>query len=102
MWLIFMLVLKVYDYLAESAACNQTREKVNEFLEKSKKFKLAKAEILNIINIRPASLVEIDSVNLLSFLAMCFSFCNIGFSNSKYFHVIAFGYRIYVCVYINR
>ncbi|KAJ4722530.1 DNA-directed RNA polymerase III subunit RPC9 [Melia azedarach] len=53
---------KVYDYLAESAACNQTREKVNEFLEKSKKFKLAKAEILNIINIRPASLVEIDSI----------------------------------------
>lgn len=53
---------KVYDYLAESAACNQTRNIVNEFLEKSKKFKLAKAEILNIINIRPSSLVEIDSI----------------------------------------
>ncbi|KAH9764830.1 DNA-directed RNA polymerase III subunit RPC9 [Citrus sinensis] len=53
---------KVYDYLVESAACNQTRNIINEFLEKSKKFKLAKAEILNIINIRPSSLVEVDSI----------------------------------------
>ncbi|XP_031251837.1 DNA-directed RNA polymerase III subunit RPC9-like [Pistacia vera] len=53
---------KVYDYLVESGACNQTRESVNEFFEKCKKFKLAKAEMLNIINIRPSSLVEIDSV----------------------------------------
>ncbi|XP_044499693.1 DNA-directed RNA polymerase III subunit RPC9-like [Mangifera indica] len=53
---------KVYDYLVESVACNQTRENVNEFLEQCKKFKLAKAEMLNIINIRPSSLVEIDSI----------------------------------------
>ncbi|RVW93008.1 hypothetical protein CK203_032803 [Vitis vinifera] len=51
---------KVYDYLVESAACNQTRESINELLEKCKKYDLAKAEILNIINIRPASPVEID------------------------------------------
>ncbi|RVW36378.1 hypothetical protein CK203_083830 [Vitis vinifera] len=51
---------RVYDYLVESAACNQTRESINELLEKCKKYDLAKAEILNIINIRPASPVEID------------------------------------------
>lgn len=53
---------KVYDYLVESAACNQTRESINELLEKCKKYDLAKAEILNIINIRPASPVEIDPI----------------------------------------
>ncbi|KAL6327680.1 hypothetical protein AAG906_022620 [Vitis piasezkii] len=53
---------RVYDYLVESAACNQTRESINELLEKCKKYDLAKAEILNIINIRPASPVEIDPI----------------------------------------
>ncbi|GKV19659.1 hypothetical protein SLEP1_g29888 [Rubroshorea leprosula] len=53
---------KVYDYLVETAACNQTREHINEFLEKCKKYSLAKAEVLNIINLRPSSLVEIDPI----------------------------------------
>ncbi|KAL8162706.1 hypothetical protein V2J09_014195 [Rumex salicifolius] len=44
---------KVYDYLVESAACNQTKEIVHEFLEKCQPFNLAKAETLNILNIRP-------------------------------------------------
>ncbi|XP_022739123.1 DNA-directed RNA polymerase III subunit RPC9-like [Durio zibethinus] len=52
----------VYDYLVESAACNQTKEHVNEFLERCKKYKLAKAEVLNIINLRPSALVEIDPI----------------------------------------
>ncbi|CAN1298249.1 DNA-directed RNA polymerase III subunit RPC9 [Linum perenne] len=53
---------KVYDYLVGTVACNQTREQINEFLEKSKKYKLAKAEILSIINTRPSQLVELDPV----------------------------------------
>ncbi|XP_021905149.1 uncharacterized protein LOC110820081 isoform X4 [Carica papaya] len=38
----------------------KTRECINEFLEKCKKYNLAKAEMLNIINLRPCSVVEID------------------------------------------
>ncbi|CAN1271141.1 Protein CHLOROPLAST J-LIKE DOMAIN 1, chloroplastic [Linum perenne] len=53
----------VYDYLVGTVACNQTREQINEFLEKSKKYKLAKAEILSIINTRPSQLVELDPVS---------------------------------------
>ncbi|XVF28775.1 hypothetical protein REPUB_Repub15cG0060100 [Reevesia pubescens] len=53
---------KVYDYLIESAACNQTKEHINEFLERCKNYKLAKAEVLNIINLRPSALVEIDPI----------------------------------------
>ncbi|GMY27331.1 dna-directed rna polymerase iii subunit rpc9 [Fagus crenata] len=45
---------KVYDYLVETAACNQTKENINDFLEKCKKFDLVKADLLNIINIRPS------------------------------------------------
>lgn len=51
---------KVFDYLMETVACNQKRENINELMEKLSKFKLAKAEVLNIINLRPSSLVEID------------------------------------------
>ncbi|KAK9112755.1 hypothetical protein Scep_020274 [Stephania cephalantha] len=53
---------QVYDYLLHSSACNQTRENVNDFLCKCEKFDLAKAEKLNIINIRPSSEVEIDPI----------------------------------------
>uniref|UniRef100_A0A6M2FCE1 DNA-directed RNA polymerase III subunit RPC9 n=1 Tax=Populus davidiana TaxID=266767 RepID=A0A6M2FCE1_9ROSI len=63
---------KVYDYLVETPACNLTREKINEFLERCKKYDLAKAELLNIINIRPSQTVEIYTViNLLFLLALC-------------------------------
>ncbi|GKV19658.1 hypothetical protein SLEP1_g29887 [Rubroshorea leprosula] len=61
----------IYDYLVETAACNQTREHINEFLEKCKKYGLAKAEVLDIINLRPSSLVEIEPVDLL--LCFCLS-----------------------------
>lgn len=50
---------KVFDYLVHSAACNQTRDAVNEFLKRCEKFRLAKAEKLNIINLRPSSQAEI-------------------------------------------
>ncbi|KAF6141191.1 hypothetical protein GIB67_018281 [Kingdonia uniflora] len=45
--------LEVYDYLIESASCNQTRQNIGEFLKRCEKYHLAKAEKLNIINIRP-------------------------------------------------
>uniref|UniRef100_A0A2P2IL54 DNA-directed RNA polymerase III subunit RPC9 n=2 Tax=Rhizophora mucronata TaxID=61149 RepID=A0A2P2IL54_RHIMU len=51
---------KVYDYLVDSPACNQKREHISEFFEKCKRFNLAKAEMLNIINLRPSQLVELD------------------------------------------
>ncbi|KAG7538963.1 HRDC-like superfamily [Arabidopsis suecica] len=50
---------KVYDYLVETAASTQTRESVTKFADKCKDFKVAKAEILNIINLRPSSIVEL-------------------------------------------
>ncbi|XP_028769860.1 DNA-directed RNA polymerase III subunit rpc9-like isoform X2 [Neltuma alba] len=50
---------KVYDYLVDSAVCDQTRENINEFLENCKRHDLAKAEVLNILNIRPTAAVEI-------------------------------------------
>ncbi|CAN4115013.1 unnamed protein product [Withania somnifera] len=50
---------KVYDYLEQTAAGNQTRQVIDEFLGKCKSIDLAKAEILNIINILPSSLVEL-------------------------------------------
>ncbi|TKY64556.1 DNA-directed RNA polymerase III subunit rpc9 [Spatholobus suberectus] len=50
---------KVYDYLVNTAASVQTRENINEFLTSVKLHDLAKAEVLNIINIRPAADVEI-------------------------------------------
>ncbi|KAA8515272.1 hypothetical protein F0562_018498 [Nyssa sinensis] len=51
---------KVYDYLEQSAACNQTRENIKAFSEECKKYNLATAEVINIINLRPSSVVEID------------------------------------------
>ncbi|KAJ9145840.1 hypothetical protein P3X46_028173, partial [Hevea brasiliensis] len=49
-------------YLVETPACRQTREQIHEFMEKYKTYKLAKAEILNVINVAPRELVEIDPV----------------------------------------
>ncbi|KAJ4977540.1 hypothetical protein NE237_008320 [Protea cynaroides] len=53
---------KVYDYLVQSPACNQTRECIYEFLKRCEEYNLAKAEKLNIINLRPSSAVEIDPI----------------------------------------
>ncbi|KAJ0264505.1 hypothetical protein HA466_0028490 [Hirschfeldia incana] len=53
----------VYDYLMETAAAStQTRDSVTKVSEKCKDFKLAKAEILNIINLRPSSDVELTPI----------------------------------------
>ncbi|ONK76529.1 uncharacterized protein A4U43_C03F29190 [Asparagus officinalis] len=50
---------KVFDYLIQTPACNQTRKDVDEFLKRSENFDLAKAEKLNIINLRPSTQAEI-------------------------------------------
>ncbi|QCD98473.1 DNA-directed RNA polymerase III subunit RPC9-like [Vigna unguiculata] len=50
---------KVYDYLVDTAASDQTRESINEFLTSIKRHDLAKAEVLNILNTRPAAEVEL-------------------------------------------
>ncbi|XP_052729612.1 uncharacterized protein LOC108326771 isoform X1 [Vigna angularis] len=50
---------QVYDYLVDTAASDQTRESINEFLTSIKQHDLAKAEVLNILNTRPASEVEL-------------------------------------------
>ncbi|KAK4587426.1 hypothetical protein RGQ29_024220 [Quercus rubra] len=46
----------------KTAACNQTREHINEFVDKCKIYGLAKAEVLNIINIRPTSIIDIYTI----------------------------------------
>ncbi|KAK6929913.1 RNA polymerase subunit Rpb4/RPC9 [Dillenia turbinata] len=56
------LLLLFFDYFVESACCNQTIECINEFFDKCNNYNLAPAEILNIINIRPSSMVEIDPI----------------------------------------
>ncbi|PQQ19609.1 uncharacterized protein Pyn_06576 [Prunus yedoensis var. nudiflora] len=50
---------KVYGYLFGTPARGQTMENINEFKEKCKKYDLAEAEVLNIINTRPSSIVGI-------------------------------------------
>ncbi|CAH9095533.1 unnamed protein product [Cuscuta epithymum] len=51
---------KVFDYLEQTAVCsNQTREIIGQFVEKCKSFNISKAEVLNIINIRPCTLSQI-------------------------------------------
>ncbi|BBG92373.1 RNA polymerase II, Rpb4, core protein [Prunus dulcis] len=50
---------RVYGYLFGTPARGQTTEKINEFKEKCKKYDLAEAEVLNIINTRPSSIVGI-------------------------------------------
>ncbi|XP_034199053.1 uncharacterized protein LOC117614370 isoform X1 [Prunus dulcis] len=50
---------KVYGYLFGTPARGQTTENINEFKEKCKKYDLAEAEVLNIINTRPSSIVGI-------------------------------------------
>ncbi|XP_065860061.1 uncharacterized protein [Euphorbia lathyris] len=53
---------KVYDYLVGTPAFRQTREQINEFMLKCKKYSLAKAEILSIINLTPYELTGIDPI----------------------------------------
>ncbi|KAJ6808794.1 DNA-directed RNA polymerase III subunit RPC9-like [Iris pallida] len=50
---------KVFDYLTNSPTCNQKKEAISGFINRCEKFKLAKAEILNIINVRPSNEAQI-------------------------------------------
>ncbi|PON73295.1 RNA polymerase II, Rpb, partial [Trema orientale] len=51
--------LKVYEYLVETAANNQKKQNILEFKEKSEKYGLARAKVINIINTRPTTQVEL-------------------------------------------
>ncbi|OAY72176.1 DNA-directed RNA polymerase III subunit RPC9, partial [Ananas comosus] len=51
--------IQVFEYLHQSPACTQTRESIDEFLERCEKFKLSPVEKLNIINLRPSNQPEI-------------------------------------------
>lgn len=53
---------KVFDYLVQSAACSQTPESVQEFLLKVEKFSLTKAERLQVLNLRPSTVVEVHLI----------------------------------------
>ncbi|XP_030456643.1 DNA-directed RNA polymerase III subunit RPC9-like [Syzygium oleosum] len=53
---------KVFQYLVDTATDKQTRESVSDLLGKVKKYDLAKAEVLNIINLRPTSPVGIYTI----------------------------------------
>ncbi|KAL0414485.1 UNVERIFIED_CONTAM: hypothetical protein Sradi_1650200 [Sesamum radiatum] len=53
---------KVFDYLEQTPACNQTRDIIHKFVDECKKFDLAKAEILNVANMRPSSAVEVYTI----------------------------------------
>ena len=62
--------------MVKTAACNQTKENIKEFSERCKKFDLAKAEVLNIINMRPSSAVGVYPVNSRKIsLSVSFFFC---------------------------
>eukprot|EP00250_Pteridium_aquilinum_P000854 c11029_g1_i3 orf=215-535(+) len=50
---------KVYDYLSQTPAGTQTRDALNQFIKQIDKYKLTKAECLQVTNLRPMSAVEI-------------------------------------------
>ncbi|KAF2290369.1 hypothetical protein GH714_012406 [Hevea brasiliensis] len=53
-----------------SSEYKANEETIYEFMKKCKTYKLAKAEILNIINIAPRELVEIDRIALILVFAL--------------------------------
>lgn len=67
----FFLGVQVYDYLEQTVASNQTIEIIHKFVEDCEKYDLAKGVMLNIVNIRPSSAVEIDPVIFVKLLLFC-------------------------------
>ncbi|KAL6548369.1 hypothetical protein OROGR_008790 [Orobanche gracilis] len=57
---------KVFDYLEQTSACNQTRDIIAKFVAECKIYDLAKAEILSVVNIRPSSPVEVYAFSILN------------------------------------
>ncbi|CAN6462904.1 unnamed protein product [Victoria cruziana] len=53
---------KVFDYLAQTSAATQSREKISEFLRQSEKYKLTSAEKVQVINLSPSRPVELDGI----------------------------------------
>jgi len=70
-WITVSHLLQVYDYLVGTPAVSQTRESVKEYFTVIKQHDLSEAEVLNVLNIRPASEVEIYHVSITT---MFFSF----------------------------
>jgi hypothetical protein len=66
-WKTALYLLQVYDYLVKTTANVQTREGVTEYLTGIKQHDLSEAEVLNILNIRPAAEVEIFPVSIFPF-----------------------------------
>lgn len=54
--------IKVYDYLVKTPAGQQTRENIVSFFKATEKYKLTKAECLQVSNLRPASAVEVHLI----------------------------------------
>ncbi|XP_048574193.1 uncharacterized protein LOC125554836 [Triticum urartu] len=50
---------KVYEYLLNTPACNQTRESVTEFANRCEGFKLTVADKQNVLNWRPTSVADV-------------------------------------------
>lgn len=63
--------MQVYDYLEQTVASKQTIEIIHKFVEDCKKYDLTNGEMLNIVNIRPSSAVEIDPVIAVKLLILC-------------------------------
>jgi hypothetical protein len=62
-----LYLLQVYDYLVKTSANVQTREGVTEYFTGINQHDFSEAEILNILNIRPAAEVEIFPVSIFPF-----------------------------------
>ena len=91
------MIFQVCDYLNETVASTQTLESVTTFSDKCKDFKLAKAEILNIINIRPSVDFKalLDPVCGFFFLFLLSSLPNlIIISNVTYVFILSYSFHI--------
>lgn len=91
------MIFQVCDYLNETVASTQTLESVTTFSDKCKDFKLAKAEILNIINIRPSVDFKalLDPVCGFFFLFLLSSLPNlIIISNVTYVFILSYRFHI--------
>ena len=53
---------QVIEYLEQGCAADQSRESIAEFMRAMEPFGLTQAEVLNLVNTRPRSLVEVHLI----------------------------------------
>ena len=53
---------RVIEYLEQGCAADQSRESIAEFMRAMEPFGLTQAEVLNLVNTRPRSLVEVHLI----------------------------------------